>query len=211
MRPHVRAILCSWAAAWSTAGSAADTTTLDPVVVSAARTETPASYTAAGISVIDRAQIERSGARTLTELLQGEAGIHTADLYGDGVTTTLDMRGFGQTAGSNTLVLVDGRRLNNNSDIAPPALTDIDLDEVERVEILRGSAGVLYGNQAVGGVVHVVTRRPQRSGASVRVEGGSYRGRRMAARASLRDASGLSARVWASRRRSDNYRERNET
>jgi outer membrane receptor protein involved in Fe transport len=212
MRHRILSILCACLGGGSACAPAGEPqTTLSTVVVSAARTETPAHDTAAGISVIDRDQIERSGARSLPELLRGEAGVHVADLYGDGTTATLDMRGFGPTAGSNTLVLVDGRRLNNNSDIAPPSLTGIDPDEVERIEIVRGSAGVLYGNQAVGGVIHVITRRPARSGGEIRVEGGSYDARGASARLSLADGSGLGGQVWASRRRSDNYRERNDT
>jgi iron complex outermembrane receptor protein len=186
-------------------------TMLEPVVVSAARTETPASGTTAGLTVIEREEIEQSGASTLADLLRARAGIHVADLYGDGINATLDMRGFGATAGSNTLVLVDGRRLNNNSDIAPPALAGIDLDQIERIEIVRGSAGVLFGNQAVGGVVNVITRRPTETRASVQVEGGSYDAKRYAARASLAVPLGPGIELWGSRRSSDNYRDNNDS
>ncbi len=198
------------ALAWSSAQSAEQPTTLEPLLVSTQRTETPAATAPVGITVIDREEIRRSGARNLAELLGARAGIHVADLYGDGVSATIDMRGFGQTAGSNTLILVDGRRLNNSSDIAPPALAQIDLDDVQRIEIVRGSAGVLYGNQAVGGMVNIITRTPTRSYAELRLESGSYDGRGYRVRTALGDGT-RGAEVWASRRSSDNYRANNRT
>ncbi len=200
-----------WLALACSAATAADEpTVLEPVIVSGQRTETAAATAPVGVTVIDRADIERSGAANLAELLASRAGIHVSDLYGDGTDATLDMRGFGQTAGSNTLIMVDGRRLNNSSDVAPPSLADIDLDDVERVEIVRGSSGVLYGNQAVGGLINVITRTPTQSHADLRLETGSYAGRGFSVRTALGDgASG--AEAWASKRSSDNYRDDNAT
>ena len=78
-------------------------TVLDTVVVSATRSEQVSVPTPASISVITAQDIERSGARNVTELLRGRAGIQVSDLYGDGSGgAVFDMRGFGATAGSNT-------------------------------------------------------------------------------------------------------------
>lgn len=126
------------------------------------------------VSVIDREQIALSKAATLAEVLAGQPGTQLTDLYGDGTQTTVDMRGFGATATSNVLILVDGQRLNNSGDIAAPALQRIQPEQIERIEIIRGSAGVLLGNQAVGGVVNIVTRGPGLPGAYVQGAVGSY-------------------------------------
>ena len=132
-------------------------TEIPAVVVSAARTQQSVLTTPASITVITREQIEASRARHIHEVLRSQGGVQIRDLYGDGSRATVDMRGFGETAGSNTLILVDGRRLNN-PDIATPDLNSIALEDVERIEIVQGSAGVLFGDQAVGGVINADRR-----------------------------------------------------
>src|SRR5581483_527248 len=150
----------------------------ESVIVTATRSEQPQNRLPAAMTVITRADIERSGAHTLAEALRGVAGGQiSGDFYGDGSSAVIDMRGFGVGANATTLVLVDGRRLNN-PDIAPPDLASISLESVERIEIIQGSAGTLYGDQAVGGVVNIVTRQAAKLAGDVRLEGGSYSGQR---------------------------------
>lgn len=184
---------------------------LPTIVISASRTEQTSIETPAGITVIERDEIEQSGAQNLQRLLQSRSGIQINSLYGDGSQATIDMRGFGPTAGSNTLILVDGRRLNNPSDIAAPDLNAIDLRRVARIEIVQGSAGTLYGNQAVGGMVNIITREPEAFSADIAVAAGSYKGREGYADISNRLDNGLAYRFSAKRRISDNYRDNNET
>jgi len=105
-------------------------TEIPAVVVSAARTEQSTLTTPASITVITREQIDASGARHVAEVLRGQGGVQINDFYGDGSRASVGMRGFGETAGSNTLVLVDGRRLNN-PDIAAADLNSIALQDVE--------------------------------------------------------------------------------
>ncbi|MEW8628115.1 MAG: TonB-dependent receptor plug domain-containing protein, partial [Candidatus Thiodiazotropha sp.] len=143
------------------ASSQADTE-LVPLMVSATRSEQVTPLIPASIRVIDRQQIERSAANNLLQLLNGQSGIQISSLVGDGSQAVVDMRGFGPTAGSNTLILVDGRRLNNSGDQAAPDLSSIDLRRVERIEIVQGSAGTLFGNQAVGGMINIITRVPEK-------------------------------------------------
>jgi iron complex outermembrane receptor protein len=125
-------------------------------------------------NVINRSDIERSGAHNLSQLLQGRAGINVYPANGNAAKSIIDMRGFGITAGANTLILLDGVRLNNSSDLAPPDLSVIDLDMVERVEINHGNNGVLFGNQAVGGVINIITRVPQRATQQIQAGIGSF-------------------------------------
>ncbi len=107
------------------------------------------------ITIIDRESIEMSSAMTLTELLRGQSGIQISDHNAGAV---FSLRGFNSAqAANNTLIIIDGRRLNNN-DIAAPILNAINVEQVQRVEILSGSAGVLYGDQAVAGIINIITK-----------------------------------------------------
>ncbi len=185
-------------------------TVLDTVVVSATRSEQASVPTPASISVITADDIERSGARNVAELLRGRAGIQVRDMFGDGSSgVVFDLRGFGATATSNTLILVDGRRLNNGADIGAPDVSTISLKNIERIEIIQGSAGTLFGNQAVGGVINIITRRPQEFHADVNLTLGSYDSRGVTAAISNRMDNGISYRLAAEKRESDNYRDNN--
>ncbi|MES9971755.1 MAG: TonB-dependent receptor [Candidatus Thiodiazotropha sp.] len=189
----------------------ADETNLPTILVSASRTLQSNPLTSSVISAITREEIEQSGAHNLLQLLSGHSGIQISSLYGDGSNSVIDMRGFGSAAQSNTLVLVDGRRLNNSGDTAAPDLNSIDLRRVERIEIIQGSAGVLYGNQAVGGLVNIITRQPETFSAKVSLIAGSYQGREGYAHIGDRLDNGLAYHFSAKRRDSDNYRDNNET
>ena len=146
-------------------------TKVDETITVIGRSESTPLNIAANVNVIDAAAIEMSGATTLTDVLRGQSGIQLSDSNSGAVFA---MRGFSaDQAASNTLILIDGRRLNN-IDIAAPAINAIPLNQIERVEILSGSAGVLYGDQAVGGVINIITKAPNSAGGSVRVSGGSF-------------------------------------
>jgi iron complex outermembrane receptor protein len=184
-------------------------TEIPAVVVSAARTEQSLLTTPASITVITREQIDATGARHIDEVLRGQGGVQINDLFGDGSRSSVGMRGFGETAGSNTLVLVDGRRLNN-PDIAAPDLNSIALEDVERIEIVQGSAGVLFGDQAVGGIINVITRTPDASRHSLRLSAGSYNTLMLHAATSQALDNGMNYRLSLDARESDNYRDHNE-
>ena len=198
---------CLAAAAVSPAAFAA--TEIPAVLVSAARTEQSTLTTPASIAVITRGQIQASGARHIIDVLRGQGGVQINDLYGDGSRASVDMRGFGETAASNTLVLVDGRRLNN-PDIAAPDLNSIALDDVERIEIVRGSAGVLFGDQAVGGVINIITRKPGAPRHALKLSAGSYSTRQLHAATSQAFVNGVNYLLSVDARESDNYRDHNE-
>ncbi|MGE0386923.1 MAG: TonB-dependent receptor [Gammaproteobacteria bacterium] len=180
----------------------------ETMLVTAVRSESAPIDIPRHIDVIDRDEIDASPAGVLSDLLRGRAGVQVSDLYGDGSRTGIDLGGFGGTAADTTLILVDGRRLNN-IDLGAPDLNAIPLEDIERVEILPGSAGVLYGDKAVGGVIQIVTRRPQRLHAQVDIAAGSFDRRDL--RASIEQAfdNGLAYRVALQRRVTDNYRDHN--
>lgn len=131
---------------------------LKEVVVTATRQEEEISSVPANVSVISETEIENSPARDVPDLLRTEAGVHVSDISGNNRSYTVDLRGFGETAGSNTLVLVDGRKINQ-ADLSGTDWTLIPLDRIERIEVIRGGRGsVLYGDNAAGGVVNIITK-----------------------------------------------------
>lgn len=130
------------------------------VVVLGTRFPEQAPRLPASVTVLGPEDIARSAARTLPELLGEQVGLTTRDLYGNNAAlASVDLRGFGVTGPQNTLILVDGRRVGD-IDLSGVQWPAIPLASIERVEILRGSGAVLYGEGASAGVINIVTRSP---------------------------------------------------
>jgi len=148
--------------------------TMEQVVVTGTRTAEEIRKIPASVTVITRQDIEASNAKNVPDLLRTQEGIVVRDFLGNGKTVNVDLRGFGETAASNTLVLVDGRRVNA-IDLSGVDWTQIPLDQIQRIEIVRGTGSVLYGDNAVGGVINIITKTPgKKPHASVGLTMGSY-------------------------------------
>jgi iron complex outermembrane receptor protein len=131
---------------------------LKEVVVSATRYAEELSSVPAHVSIITDKEIQSSTAKNIPDILRNEVGIQVNDIAGNQRNMTVDIRGFGETSGLNTLVLVDGRRVNQ-ADLSGTDWTQIPLDRVERIEIIRGGrGGVLFGDNASGGVINIITK-----------------------------------------------------
>lgn len=130
---------------------------LDLIVVTATGIGDPLRSLPRAVAVITAEDIAQSPATDTLELLAREANVNLRSLFGHDKTGGIDIRGFGDTAVSNVVILVDGFRLNN-ADLAAPDLSTVPLGQIERIEIVRGAGSVLYGNGAVGGVVNIITR-----------------------------------------------------
>lgn len=138
------------------AGARADSTPVTTqVVVTASLTPQPAAEVLAPVTVLEREDIERSQARSLDELLRGLPGIQTDNAGGLGKVTDLFLRG---TNSDHVVVLVDGVKLGSAT-LGTVALEDLPVEQIERIEIVRGPRSSLYGSEAIGGVIQIFTRR----------------------------------------------------
>ena len=125
------------------------------IVITTARTPVPLQDAIADITVIDEKTIARSGAESLPDLLARQPGVEIARNGGPGSVSSLFLRG---TNSNHVLVLIDGVRTASLSTGAS-SLEAIPLADIERIEILRGAASMLYGADALGGVVQIFTKK----------------------------------------------------
>ena len=149
---------------------------LDEVVVTANKYPQKLSSTGKVLTVINRDLLEKNTGRTLAQVLNEQAGLIVNGAQGPlGTSQLVYMRGAGT---ANTLILVDGVPANDASGIT--AQFDINhfaIDQIERVEILKGAQSVLYGSDAVAGVINIITKKQGSNkpfGANASIAGGSY-------------------------------------
>jgi iron complex outermembrane receptor protein len=176
----------------------------EELVVTATRSPYNLDHVASTVRVIDAEQIRASGAHNLSDLLRNLGSVQVQDSMGNGRDSRLALRGF--ATAQNVLVLVDGRSLNN-TDLAGPDLTAVAVADIERVEILEGGAGTLYGDAAVGGVINIITRSGGARQGRISVGRGSYAAENYAGSYQDRFASGLYYRLGTRIERSDAYRD----
>ena len=167
----------------------------------------------ASTSIITREDIEHSPAKTLQDVLSREPGIQVQNLFGgvNGARSVVDMRGFGAAAHSNTLFLINGRRVQD-LDIVGVDLASIPRESIERIEITRGNSGaVLYGDGAVGGVINIVTRNGVGLKSGGRIDGavGSF-GHKEGNVSSQGSSRNWSYSVFGTAIDSDGYRDNSE-
>jgi vitamin B12 transporter len=149
-----------------------DTVVADQVVVTATRIPTAGEKLGSSVTVITAEEIARRQYRGLAEALRSVAGLRVVRLGGPGQQTSVFIRG---ASSSQTLLLIDG---TNAADPSNPSgavdFSNLLVDNVERIEIIRGPQSTLYGSQAIGGVINVITRKGEGSpSASLKLEGGS--------------------------------------
>ena len=137
------------------AAGAEDPSVLETMVVTATRTQERLAQTLQHTTLITPEQIRNSGAPDLPTLLRQEAALEIAQSGGVGKQSSTFMRG----ANSNhTLVLIDGIRANSAT-VGATALDQIMLDQIDRIEVVRGNVSSLYGSEAIGGVIQIFTKR----------------------------------------------------
>lgn len=127
------------------------------IVISPTRTPTPINQIASSVTVIDAAQIEREHKLTVTDVLREVPGVTVASSGGVGQTARIFLRG---TNSNHVLVVIDGVVINDPSDPATAFdVANLTTDNIERIEVLRGPQSTLYGSQALGGVINIITKK----------------------------------------------------
>ena len=150
--------------------AAASSPALEPVIVTATRTESPAGEVLASVDLVLRDDLVRMPAADLGDALRFVPGVEVARLGGPGQQTSLFLRG---TESNHVLVLVDGLRMNPGT-IGTAAIQNVAPEFVERVEVVKGPRSTLYGSDAIGGVINIITRRGADQGDSVQAGYGDY-------------------------------------
>ena len=137
--------------------SAQDSSSIDELIVTATKSELSADQVVAPVVVIDQLDIELSGVNGIAELLSSVAGINISTNGGPGQLTSI----FVQGSNSNqVLILVDGIAINDSA-TGIASIQNIHPDMIEKIEIVKSPRASLYGSNAVGGVIHVFTKRNQ--------------------------------------------------
>lgn len=144
----------------------------ETIVVTATRTSETIDETLAPVTVFTREDIEASQAQTIPELLQSIPGVQFSQLGSRGALTSMYIRG---TNSNQSLVLIDGVRSGNQNGTSD--IQYLDLNQVERIEVVRGSRSSLYGADAIGGVIQIFTKKGSKTqtfAPSVKVGSGSH-------------------------------------
>jgi vitamin B12 transporter len=155
----------------SAAASEAQDETLPTLIVTATRTSQTADESLASVTVITREDIERQQARSVQDVLRGVSGLQISSSGGLGKSTSAFLRGTNE---DQVLVLIDGIRVGSAT-LGTTAIENLPLEQVERIDVVRGPRSSLYGSEAIGGVIQIFTRRG--AGAlspSLAVSGGSF-------------------------------------
>lgn len=178
---------------------------LEPVTVTATRVEEKVGKVPASVSVVTAEQIQQKNIRTLTEAIGQLPGVYNGRPQGmSDVGSGIQVRGFGE---SNVLVLYDGIPINNGYDGGANWST-VSINDVQKIELLRGAASSLYGGRAVGGVVNIVSKNPDKTGGRVYAEYGSNKTWRRGVSASYKVDDKWSFGVGYENRRTDGYKKK---
>jgi len=147
-----------------------ETVAMEDVVITATKTEEEILDVPEHVTIVTAEQIEASGARNLGDVLEGRAGISVTDYGPEGSVQSVSVRG---STSSQVLVLIDGVRQNSASS-GGVDLSLVPIENIERIEIIRGGSSALYGADAVGGVINIITKKEAGNQFKILFENGSY-------------------------------------
>lgn len=175
-------ILGAWLAVSPAAPALADETdglrndpaaVMEPIVITATRVETPARELASSVTVISREEIEASGKTQVLDVLRGREAVDVVQTGGPGGTTGVFIRGANS---EHTLFMVDGVEVADAMATGRSFdLGNMSVDNIDRIEVLRGPQSTLYGSDAIGGVINIITKRGAgKANAWAMAEGGAY-------------------------------------
>lgn len=179
------------------------TTQLDPIVVTASKSAEKASEVPARISVIDEKTIEQNPLLNVSDIIQRDPSIYVKQSGGLGQISEISLRG---TKSVHTLVLKDGARLNSQNELGPLYPAFLDTTDVQQIEILKGPASVQYGSDAIGGVVQLISKKPEKTGAELTGIYGENNTYKAIVNANLVSDQGFYAQIGGQRLESDGTR-----
>ncbi|WP_297924470.1 TonB-dependent receptor [uncultured Agitococcus sp.] len=165
-----RSFLAASIAACSSFVFAAEAT-LPTTVVTATRTTQSVDDSLASVQVITQEQLAQHPSQDLGEILRFTTGIDIARLGGFGGQTSTFIRG---TESNHTLVLIDGIRINSATS-SQANIQNLTLDDIERVEVVKGGMSSLYGSEAIGGVINIITKTPNKTSSQATISAGSHK------------------------------------
>lgn len=179
----------------------------ETVIITTSRFESDVNQLPSHVTVITKQEIERLSATDLSQVLRRVPGVQVSNTNGK---TSVSMRGISaEQAGSNVLVLVDGQRLNK-TDLASPDIDTINIIDIERIEIIQGAGSSLYGDQAVAGVINIITRSGKKQTKTLRYAQGSFEQKQAAANLGFQLDEQWSVVLKGNKKTTDNYRDHNE-
>lgn len=178
-------------------------TQLDPIVITASKSAEKASEVPARISVIDEKTIGQNPLLNVSDIIQRDPSVYIKQSGGLGQISEISLRG---TKSVHTLVLKDGARLNSQNELGPLYPAFLDTTDVQQIEILKGPASVQYGSDAIGGVVQLISKKPEKTGAELTGIYGENNTYKAIVNASLVTDQGFYAQVGGQRLESDGTR-----
>jgi len=155
-----KSLLLLWLAITLPVISRAEDINLDKIVVTASRIEEDPDDVGRKVDVVTSKEIERSGAQNLADAVTDLTSVDISNYGGPGTSKSIRMRG---STSAQVLVLMDGRPINNPRD-GEIDLSNLPIENIDRVEVLYGPGSGLYGSSAMGGTVNLITKRPPKEG-----------------------------------------------
>ncbi|MDO9528408.1 MAG: TonB-dependent receptor [Syntrophales bacterium] len=150
-----------------------DTVTMEETVVTASRIEEPLKYSPDSVTIVTGEEIQKKGKQTVTDVLRDVPGVFIKQSGSHGGEEEIYIRG---TNSAHTLIMIDGVQVGDPmKSTGKIKITDISTDNIEKIEIIRGAQSVLYGSDAIGGVINIITKKGRgKPKYYLSAEGGSY-------------------------------------
>jgi|GEM_PF-3676309 len=180
---------------------------LGQVVVTATKTERTVKNVSSTVTVITKEEIAKSNAKAVLDILKQVPGVYAYDQYGAGVEGHISLRGFAPYGSQRVLIMVDGVTLNSGNDNYVQQSRLPALENIERIEVVKGPSSALYGPFAMGGVINIITKKgPEKISAETDIGFGRFNARKYRLEAGGTSGN-LNFRIGAGYRGGDGYRD----
>lgn len=164
--------------------------------------------TVSNVLITNAQQIAATGSSTFTDFLTTQSMVQLSGNNASNSQSAVSIRGFGENAAANSLILIDGYRFTN-PDLSAPNLNAVLIPDIESIEVIPGSQGVLYGDQAVGGVLKITTKKPEKFTLKLQTGYGSYDQQLYSAYIGDKLHQGFSYQISGLFNKTRNYRDHN--